>query len=245
MPKHHASKTKSAHTKHRRRRAQPHHHVSNSPAAPSPAPSTQTSAFAKLRPLILILLLVVLLGVLFVVWNIFQRQQQAQYSITSEDLQHGSVFDRLIGRSPSNTQTPTQENAQTGQPLSEVPAQVGGPRLGPNAIAQGQQIYTISTSGTGPAINRLTIDEFDPPTGSTQGILVEAQYNQPIDAITATIQTDTTTQTHQLAVVEGDNLKGVWAGQWPVADTHDTIYTLTLTATSTNRPTSTITLSFR
>lgn len=213
-----------------------------SPTPPSNvSPSSPGSGFNKVRIVVLCIILGVLIILAYFLWGIFQVQQRADYIISGEDLFRTGIIDKIVKIVPSRS-APTKGDLTT---LLQDQSQSPPPTVAISAIAKGEQTYFIRTSGTGPKLTKLVVNELDPAVGGNQAIRVDAEHSQNIDSVKATLKTDHQTQNYTLHLSEGSATKGVWSAEWPVADTHDFHYTLILEATSQGQPVSTITLTFR
>ena len=109
-------------------------------------------------------------------------------------------------------------------------------------LVAGTSTYSISSINS-PRITQVKIAP-ELSIGATQVVTVKAQEATSITGITATIQTDNESNTFSLALIDGTAENGTWQGQRTVTDTHCTIYSAVITATS-DLFTSTVALSFR
>ncbi len=137
---------------------------------------------------------------------------------------------------------PAEEIVEQGR---ELPA-------GVTPLAQGKQTYFVqSDKPKNPQIIQVDLDALDVKVGETQvlTVIVEDTENNPItkeNKVEAVIFTDNTSTTvsFKLALADGPDLITTWEGSWTAEDTHDIIYSATITATN-NQEQSFIDLSFR
>jgi hypothetical protein len=115
----------------------------------------------------------------------------------------------------------------------------------PAPIAQGRQVYSVTTGGTGPKITEVAIDPFDPKKGNVQSI--EVKTSSP-DVAHASVRllTDHGSSSyefvHATSTVSGD---AILRASWITNDTHDRVYGAAVTVIAVSGASSTIELSFR
>ena len=111
-------------------------------------------------------------------------------------------------------------------------------------LASGKQIYFVSTQNQ-PQIMQVDLDPLDVATGSTQTVTVKIRdiNNNAITAVSSTINMDNESNALSFSLTAGDDLNGTWTASWVSNDTHCSIYTVNITATSASG-TSVATLAF-
>ena len=127
----------------------------------------------------------------------------------------------------------------------ELPAEV-------TSLAQGKQTYFIETGEPkNLQIIQVDLDPLDVKIKETQvlTVIVKDAENNPItkeNKVEAIIFTDNTSTTvpFKLIQADGPDLTTIWEGSWTAEDTHDIIYSATITATNSQTQ-SFIDLSFR
>ncbi len=124
---------------------------------------------------------------------------------------------------PVPTATPTP-----GPTATPAPTPVPGPS---QRVAGNIQVF-ISTQHQ-PQMMQLTINPFDPTLGASQTLTITARdtSGSPITQLTAQLNTDTTSNTYTLNLTGGTSTNGTWSATYNVADSHETVYNMTLTAT--------------
>lgn len=91
-------------------------------------------------------------------------------------------------------------------------------------VSEGRQHYALSNVHHSPNFTDAWIDPELVRPGMEQKMTVHIVDTHPIVSVTATIQSDTKTQTYELSLVSGTNLDGEWSASWIVNDTHETKY---------------------
>lgn len=96
----------------------------------------------------------------------------------------------------------------------------------PAPLPSGKQVYNVSrgSGSKGPAIERVTIDPFDPIKGQSQIYSIKISNNTPVTKVLLTITTDYQTTPYEATLKEGKSTDGVWEAIVPATDTHDYVY---------------------
>lgn len=123
---------------------------------------------------------------------------------------------------------------------------------GVTSLAQGKQTYFVQTDKPkNPQIIQVDLDPLDVKVNETQvlTVMVKDTENNPItkeNKVEAVIFTDNTSTTvsFKLVLADGPDLITTWEGSWTAEDTHDIIYSATITVTNSQGQ-SFIDLSFR
>lgn len=116
--------------------------------------------------------------------------------------------------------------------------------------ARGSSYVSYSDNPQEPQILETAFDPFDVQIGEEQVIIVRVREKGDTitreNTVTAEIMTDNGSELVPLKLkkVEDPDLSTTWQGAWIVDDTHEKIYSATITATSANGSNST-TLSFK
>lgn len=107
----------------------------------------------------------------------------------------------------------------------------------PTDLPQGKVSY-FGTSATYPKIIQVDFDPLDVPLNQTQLLTAKVWSENPIETVTVYVQLDNMiTETYQLAqtstVISNGIYRDVWSISIPHTDSHNTTYTVFLTATDT------------
>lgn len=79
-----------------------------------------------------------------------------------------------------------------------------------------------------PRFEEAVFDPFDPKVGEAQKLTVKLRNDNPIQAVSVDLYTDTATQTRNLKLDERKGAEEIWEVSWNVEDTHDKVYTAVL-----------------
>lgn len=96
----------------------------------------------------------------------------------------------------------------------------------PLPLAKGFQSWKFSYGDAvvGPKIGTATIDTLTPPPGSTQTLTLTIKNQTPVIKALATVYTDNSHESYELAVTKGTTYDGTWQGIWKLTDSTDCIY---------------------
>lgn len=110
------------------------------------------------------------------------------------------------------------------KPTPRTPAKVTC--ASPLPLAKGFQSWKFSYGNgvKGPKIDTATIDTLTPPTSSTQTLTLTIKNQTPVTKALATVYTDNSHQSYDMAVTKGTTTDGTWQGIWKLNDTTDCIY---------------------
>jgi hypothetical protein len=114
-------------------------------------------------------------------------------------------------------------------------------------IPSGSQTFRLSSGKkTGPQLNEITVNPYDPRLGSTQSVTLKASSLKPITQVTATLFTDNHHQeSTSLSQSSGDSRNGTWVTFFQYDNSYDYIYKMTFTATDSSGETTTFDLILR
>ncbi len=106
------------------------------------------------------------------------------------------------------------------------PSPTPTPTPTPYPLQQGKIKYTISygKDHTGPKINSITINPFDPTTGTQQTFTIEASGTTPILSADLSLTTDKKTASYSMQKVSESGLTSIWEVTITTNDTHLYIY---------------------
>ncbi len=113
-------------------------------------------------------------------------------------------------------------------------------------LPQGKQVYNVSRGGksSGPNIQQVIIDPFDPKKGEMQKFWVKIGSVKEVKSATIILYADDNSVVQPLKLTQGDNKNGLWEGGMVTLNSHDYLYRLHVTA-SDEKDSSRVELSFR
>lgn len=116
----------------------------------------------------------------------------------------------------------------------------------PVPLPTGKQVYNVSrgSGSRGPAIERVTIDPFDPMKGQSQTYSVKISNNTPVTKVLLTVTTDYQTTPYDAILKEGKSTAGVWEAVVPATDSRDYVYRAMIEAADAKEESS-VTLTIR
>ncbi len=96
------------------------------------------------------------------------------------------------------------------------------PTSTPYPLPQGIQSFNInySTSATGPKLEKVFVDPFDPQLDMHQRITIAASHTHPIGAVALTLSSDHKEATYSMERISGTDTQGVWQTTITTDDTH-------------------------
>ena len=101
------------------------------------------------------------------------------------------------------------------------------------SLASGLQTYFVRTS-TMPQIMQVDVNPLDVQSGASQTVSVKIRdtNNNPITAVSGTVNIDTTSANFTLTLSAGTDVNGTWQGSWTRSGTICTTYNMRIQATS-------------
>ncbi|HUD20106.1 MAG TPA: hypothetical protein VMR81_06720 [Patescibacteria group bacterium] len=128
---------------------------------------------------------------------------------------------------------------------SPTPTHTPKPTPTPYPLAQGKISYNIgySKTHTGPQINSITINPFDPKKGVQQTLSINVSATSPVLSADLALTTDTKTATYSMTKDSQDPTGNTWSATYTTDDTHLYVYSPQVTVkTATEKEVQTLTL---
>lgn len=180
----------------------------------------------------ILLFIALVLGVaLYFVWKNVSTAPALTGPVSSQppaSTQSGSV---------SSTQKPQQATPKATPLPSPIPLKPDSGTKGTYQIGMGAH--------TGPSITQAIFDPLDVQKGQQLTVTISADYPAGISKLTATLTEDNSSQNIPVQLTSGTNTLGKWTGSITLTDSVQYKYILTITATSTDGKTSTVSVAPR
>lgn len=92
----------------------------------------------------------------------------------------------------------------------------------PYPLPQGKRSFKLNYAkdASGPKIENITIDPFDPKVGENQTYSVSVSHAAPVKTVDLSLMTDHKIATYSLQLVQGSETKGTWEVMVTTDDTH-------------------------
>jgi hypothetical protein len=92
----------------------------------------------------------------------------------------------------------------------------------PYPLPQGKRSFKLNygKDATGPKIEDITVDPFDPKVGENQTYTVSVSHSSPVKSIDLSLTTDHRVATYSLQLISGNETRGKWQVLVTTDDTH-------------------------
>jgi len=133
-----------------------------------------------------------------------------------------------------------------GSNATVTPGVTGTPTPTPTPISSDQYFTVAQPPGTTPQFYEGTISPLFQQVGNTQTLTVNvAGVSADVSSVSATVKSDTKTQTYDAAMTTGTPADGTWVASWTVNDTTIKRYVITLDGKDVDGILSTFDISIR